>query len=581
MRILTDRQEELLKDERRVLHDLQMALTKFGISEEDNLTLTRSIHQLDELFLLVVVGEFNSGKSSFINALLGKKLLKEGVTPTTTQINILRYGEGEQRTLLEENLLLISAPVDLLREISIVDTPGTNAVMREHEAITSQFIPRSDLVLFVTSADRPFTESERSFLANIRDWGKKLVIILNKTDLFSNIEELKQVTDFIVENCRSLLGITPEVFPLSSRLALNAKLGQPELWQGSGFEALENHIHDTLDEKGRLMLKFLSPLGVGLHLNNQYQSTIAGRLQLLTKDNQMLDNVERQLELYREDMTSDFNYRMSDIENILYEMEQRGQQFFDETMRLTRVPDLMNRTKIQHQFEKQVIADVPEQIDRKVNEMIDWLVDRDLRQWEAVNQHLQERRREYKEHILGDGIGTFQYDRERLFDAVGKEASRVVDTYDKTREARLIASGAQDAVAAAAVLEVGAIGIGAIVTTIATTMAVDVTGILVASLVAILGFFIIPAKRRQANKEMSAKVNAMRIKLADSLRTEFEREIKRSLENIHTAMQPYTRFVRAENNKLLEAQDTLTDIRLRTINLQEHARIEWGSETPA
>ena len=213
--------------------------------------------------------------------------------------------------------------------------------------------------------------------------------------------------------------------------------------------------------------------------------------------------------------------------------------------------------------------------------MIDWLVDRDLRQWEAVNQHLADRRREYREQILGDGLGTFQYDRARLFDAVGKEASRVVDTYDKTREARMIASGAQDAVAAAAVLEVGAIGIGALITTIATTMAVDVTGILVASLVAILGFFVIPAKRRQANKEMSAKVNAMRTKLADSLRSEFEREIKRSLENIHTAMQPYTRFVRAENNKLLEAQDTLTDIKLRIINLQEQAKIELGSDLSA
>jgi len=581
MRILTDRQEELLKDERRVLHDLQLALTKFGISEEDNATLTRSIRQLDELFLLVVVGEFNSGKSSFINALLGQKLLKEGVTPTTTQINILRYSEDEQRTLLEENLLLISAPVDLLQEISIVDTPGTNAVMREHEAITAQFIPRSDLVLFVTSADRPFTESERAFLANIRDWGKKLVIILNKIDLFSSSEELAQVTEFIAENCRSLLGITPEIFPLSSRLALNAKQGRPELWEPSGFEALENHIHTTLDEKGRLILKFLNPLGVGMHLNNQYQETITSRLHLLFKDNQMLDNVERQLDLYRDDMTSDFNYRMSDIENILYEMEQRGQQFFDETMRLTRVPDLMNRTKIQHRFEQEVIADVPQQIESKVNEMIDWLVDRDLRQWEAVNQHLADRRREYREQILGDGLGTFQYDRERLFDAVGKEASRVVDTYDKTREARMIASGAQDAVAAAAVLEVGAIGIGALITTIATTMAVDVTGILVASLVAILGFFVIPAKRRQANKEMSAKVNAMRTKLADSLRSEFEREIKRSLENIHTAMQPYTRFVRAENNKLLEAQDTLTDIKLRIINLQEQTKIELGSDLSA
>jgi GTP-binding protein EngB required for normal cell division len=92
MRILTDPQEALLKDERQILNNLRLALVQFGATHEDQATLGDSIQQLDELFLLVVVGEFNAGKSAFINALLGQKLLKEGVTPTTTQINILRYG---------------------------------------------------------------------------------------------------------------------------------------------------------------------------------------------------------------------------------------------------------------------------------------------------------------------------------------------------------------------------------------------------------------------------------------------------------------------------------------------------------
>ena len=62
------------------------------------------------------------------------------------------------------------------------DTPGTNAIHREHERLTREFVPRSDLVLFVTSADRPFTESERGFLQGIRDWGKKIVVVVNKMD---------------------------------------------------------------------------------------------------------------------------------------------------------------------------------------------------------------------------------------------------------------------------------------------------------------------------------------------------------------------------------------------------------------
>ena len=183
MRILSDQEETLLKHERQVLNDLRIALVRFNAVDDDQKTLAQSIQQLDELFLLVVVGEFNSGKSAFINALLGQKLLKEGVTPTTTQINILRYGEHQERIVVNEQQHILTLPIEWLAEISIVDTPGTNAIIRTHEAITSQFVPRSDLVLFVTSSDRPFTESERAFLERIRDWGKKVVIVINKIDI--------------------------------------------------------------------------------------------------------------------------------------------------------------------------------------------------------------------------------------------------------------------------------------------------------------------------------------------------------------------------------------------------------------
>ncbi len=270
MHILNAEQENLLNAERGLLNDLSAALARFGAAQNDHATLAQSIQQLDELFLLVVVGEFNSGKSAFINALLGHKALKEGVTPTTTQINILRYGEAEQRLAESEGVLAVSAPVELLREISIVDTPGTNAIQREHEALTTSFVPRSDLVLFITSADRPFTESERAFLESIRDWGKKVVVVLNKIDLFQGEDELAQVSDFILQNARNLFGIAPEIFPLSARQALRAKQGEPELWAASRFQAVESYIQEALDETGRVRLKLLNPLGVGLHLAEQY-----------------------------------------------------------------------------------------------------------------------------------------------------------------------------------------------------------------------------------------------------------------------------------------------------------------------
>src|SRR5689334_21817246 len=276
-RMLTDRQEALLEQQRRILTDLRDALQRFGadVAPGDTRTLDETITHLDELFLLVIAGEFNSGKSSFINALLGDKVLTEGVTPTTDRITLLRYGPEPDEQPLEEFLLERRFPADVLHTLTIVDTPGTNAIIRRHEELTRDFIPRSDLVLFVTSADRPFTESERAFLAAIQEWGKKIVIVLNKVDLLTE-PELAEVVAFIRENARDLLGFTPEVFPVSARLAQRARssAGDDATWQASRFEEIDRYILETLDEEQRVRLKLLSPLGVAQHLTDKYLSAV-------------------------------------------------------------------------------------------------------------------------------------------------------------------------------------------------------------------------------------------------------------------------------------------------------------------
>jgi small GTP-binding protein len=211
--------------------------------------------------LLVVVGEFNAGKSAFVNALVGERLLDEGVTPTTSRIHLLRHGEQRTSELSPAGLQVVTAPVDMLRDVHIVDTPGTNAIMREHEQLTADFVPRSDLVIFITSSDRPFTETERAFLETIRDWGKKIVLIVNKVDIFERPEELEDVLTFVRRAATELLGTTPEIFPVSARLAWLAKHGAPANWAASRFEHLERYIRDTLDDGTRFRAQARKPAG--------------------------------------------------------------------------------------------------------------------------------------------------------------------------------------------------------------------------------------------------------------------------------------------------------------------------------
>jgi small GTP-binding protein len=562
-RILSPDQDELLKEERRVLGRLRLALAKFDAAPEHQQALEKSIDQLDEFFLLVIVGEFNAGKSAFINALLGSRVVEEGVTPTTAQINILQHGDAQDRQVREPHIHVITAPVDLLREIHIVDTPGTNAIIREHEKITADFVPRSDLVLFVTSADRPFTETERAFLEQVRSWGKKIVIVINKVDILENEREVEAVRTFVAENAKSLLGFNPEVFPVSSRLARRAKAGEPALWEGSRFEALERYIRTTLDAPGRVHLKLLNPLGVGASLAERHASFVRERLALLKDDFNTLDEVDRQLTTYQSDLMRDFDFRMSDIDRILLEMERRGQDYFDETMRIGRVMDLLNRSRVQQGFEQQVVADAPQQIERKVGELVDWLVGADLKQWQAVTSHLSERRRQYRGRIVGEedsGGARFHYDRTRLIEAVGREAQKVVDSYDRRREAQELADGARNAVATAAAVGAGALGLGTIVTIAATTAAADVTGIILASVLAAIGFFILPARRQKAKEEMRTKIAAVRARLSNALREQLRKEIERSVDRIRESIAPYSRFIRAEGDKLQAVDHELREI---------------------
>src|SRR5215218_10480118 len=151
MKILDERREALVGRERALLEKFKEFLKDFGAPSEDAELVRRALSDLEELFLLVIVGEFNSGKSAFVNALLGAEVSEEGVTPTTDRITVLRHADKPVERSRKDGVVERGYPNDFLREISIVDTPGTNAIIRHHEELSRGFVPRSDLVLFVTS----------------------------------------------------------------------------------------------------------------------------------------------------------------------------------------------------------------------------------------------------------------------------------------------------------------------------------------------------------------------------------------------------------------------------------------------
>ena len=564
--ILTEQQADFLRDEKEALAGFQLALAEFDLPPEALDSLQKAILQLDELFLIVVAGEFNAGKSALINALIGQKVLAEGVTPTTNRITLVKWGQQAGEQVVDENYAVVTNPLPLLKELNIVDTPGTNAIIRHHERLTDEFIPRSDLVLFITSADHPLTESERQFLERIRTWGKKVVFVLNKVDIFENDAALQEVRDFILSHVVQEPGDQPKVYPVSAKLAQRAQ-SEPDLEQrallrsASRLDDLEQFINVTLDDSTRLQLKFNNPLGVAEHLSNQAGQILAAQAEELNDDKQTVTALDAAITQYERELQSELSPRLAEIDNILARLEQRGLDFFDSTMRLTNVQNLVRGDRIRAKFEKQVLADVPQQVDDQVQRLIDWLVQKDLHEWQQVMSYLQRRRAQNLDHMVGESYGPHEARRRELIDTVGKTVQTIVESYDRNKEASELASSVEAAVAQTALLEVGAVSLGALVTSAVLSSALDITGLLAAGTLAILGFFVIPFKRKQAKDKFKEKMLGLRTNLLNSMTTQFGNETENANARLKEGVAPYTRYVRSERERIDRAASTLARLR--------------------
>lgn len=561
-----------------MLESLQVALTRLDAGEEDLTLLKNSLDQLEEMFLLVVVGEFNAGKSAVINALMGDRYLTEGVIPTTSQLFLVRYGPEISRSVGQDDVAVVHLPVEWLREVNLVDTPGTNAVIRSHEQITEHFVPRSDLVLFVTSADRPFSESERAFLERIRRWGKKIVIVVNKMEMLQSEEERGQVLAFVGENARQLVGNDPRIFPVSARLALESKqqertngtpLAAQEKWGRSQFGSLEEYILARLDKQERVRLKLENPLGIALNLVESYRQVIEDRQRLLKGDFQTLDTIDEQLDAYQTDMRRDFQYQSDRVDNVLYEMAERGDRFFDENLRVTRILELINAERLRGEFERKVLADTSRQIEQHVSELIDWMVEKDYRQWQGVIDYINQRSSQHTERMIGKVSGEFDFNRQNLLKSVGRSARDVVDSYDREAEASKLAQEVQRAIVQTAAVEAGALGLGALLVAVLQTTLLDVTGVLGAGAVAALGLYVLPYRRSKVKEGMRTHIGDLRQRLEVALTRQFEAELTQSVQRIREAIAPYTRFVRVEREKLTVLADTLRSAEQQLRQLQQ------------
>ena len=558
---LSNDQMLFLQKEKRSLQNVHAALSHFSLPAEDLSKLQNAIAQLDELFLIVTAGEFNAGKSALINALLGEGVLEEGVTPTTTQVTLLRWGQENTRTIVDEGFAIVTYPLPLLKELNMVDSPGTNAINRQHERLTSDYVPRSDLVLFVTSAERPLTQSERVFLEKILTWGKKISLVVNKTDILEGDEAVEQVREFVSTNAEMILGYPPEIFMVSAKQAqLAQKTADPaeaaRLRQLSGIDNLESYITQTLDDKKRLELKLRNPIGVASNLERTASQAIELQIADMQQDSALTADLETTISQYQQGLLAEIPPRLSEVENILINFENRGLDFFDRTMKLTNIFNLAKTDKIKEQFQEEVQGEVSQSIDNKVRGMIDWMVDKDVNTWYQVAGAM-ERRQVQSQHDLPGRQSPQAARRQEQIENVSRTIKLIVSRYDRKQEAEQLADYVQESVAQTALFGIGALGVGAMVATVLTTKALDVTGIVTAGTLAVLGLFVIPYKRKQAKEDFKTKMAELRDNLNETLSTTFTKEADSAVLRLRENISPYLEYVRSEQNRLATNRATL------------------------
>lgn len=511
--------------------------------------LRQALLDLEGPFLLVVVGEFNSGKSSLLNALLDSDLLEEGVTPTTDRIQLIGYAPEARYEPQSPELAHLYLPNPILEDLRLVDTPGTNAILRHHQVLTERFLPRADLILFVTSADRPYTQSEAEFLQLIRTWGKKIVLVVNKMDLLSQPER-EQVLEFVRKGSERTLGHSIRVFGVSAR---QARQGERE---ASGVGGLEAHIRQVLGNEAAA-LKLGSPLGVLLRLAEVAAPELEKQLQGIQQQLATCEELERLAARHAERTRRDFAGQVALVTQVVEGVRERGEAWLDETVRLGRFFDLIRSSKIKQGFLEEVVRNANLDIERGVMQGLGWLARRDR---ELLEDAL---------HLLRQtpGLGGAQASGERQTIAGNLEAA--LSSFEPEREALTLKNHIQAALQHTALVEVGAVGLGGLLVLIFQKLLLDLMGIFAGLLVAVLGLSILPRRKDAAKTKLRERLAALKADLQKALGEALEAELRKGHEQF-TALyrQPCLRL-EISRDSLRGQVDNLNSLRQKALALRE------------
>ncbi|GAB2293631.1 hypothetical protein Dimus_027844 [Dionaea muscipula] len=593
-RVPEDREVQFIRKERRTLLEAINIIQKAAPLMEEVSLLEHAVAQLNEPFLLVIVGEFNSGKSTVINALLGGKFLKDGVVPTTNEITFLRYGgpDSNQQQHSErhpDGRFIRYLPAEILKEMVIVDTPGTNVILQRQQRLTEEFVPRADLLLFVISADRPLTESEVTFLRYMQQWKKKVVFVLNKSDLYQNVNELEQAVMFIRENVQRLLNVQDvTLYPLSARSALEVKIssvvgreliGLPKTdscRSTQNFYEFEKFLYSFLDVSTsagleRIKMKLETPMRISEHLLSACQTLVTQDHRCAKQDLNSIEEFIDNIKEYARKMETDSISWRQRIITVIDTTQERILKLVESTVQLSNL-DIAASLAFGGQKSGSIPAtsSVQNDVDRALEDA--QMLLRDYSCWLRESNAREARR--YKESFEKrwassvDSLNQVKTESHESLMEVDDLSLKSIEKYSAASASKLFDLEIREAFLGA-FGGLGAAGLSAsLLTSVLPTTLEDLLALGLCSAGGLLAISNFPARRQKMEDKVKRIADTVCKEVEGMMQIELSETMK-SLENyVQDIGKPYREAVQERVDKLVEIQGELTNVERKLHNLQ-------------
>jgi small GTP-binding protein len=553
------------------LGSLTALAQQVGAPEETLQNLQNLANQLHQPFLFVVVGEVKSGKSSLLNALFGRDFCKVDVLPATDRIYVFTYGESERDAQLSEHVTERFRPIDFLKDFNIVDTPGTNTIVANHQEITEKFIPVADLIVFVFSVTNPWAASAWDFLRLLgREWKKRIVFVVQQADLRTS-EEVEVVIRHLEQTILQILGDSCPIFAVSAKKAFLAKTDptQKSLWPESGLGALEEWINQTVSQSEERGGKLRSVAQTAQVITGGLRARVQGSLDILKSDQEKLTAIRGTFDSRKQQTQRQVGGFIREIEQAYDTCRTRGEKLLEERLTFGQtIKMIFSGGRWEKDFQDHVETDVRKEVQTRIEHALN-LLETDLRSiWEDLQERVNLQFGADARKQVRAAIPAFLSQRqavlqrlqltlvEQMSDARIKE--QLQDLFGETARWLRVPTG----VAAAG-------GLATIIAALTHTAILDVTGT-VASVAAVTGTLYAIWRRRKILRQYREEMNQKRQELSRAVETQLRHAIDAFYHEVGQTFAPLESFCEAETKRHLPLKEQIDriDASIGTIKAQ-------------